>query len=576
MHSPSLRQSVQIETFKILNNRRTPNWALLMMVIGFAYFNWEANPKGILLYWLLPNAIIAIVRQFFLFPHFDRAKFTGQNVNYFINLYTLNVAVTGTLWALVLPYYFNPSDPFLLLVFIFCYFILLVAGTTALPANYKTFLAYWLPLFISLFITFLVYDNGKYMSLAIAVLMFNFFILYLSRISHQEIHELIRLKVEKQSLADSIEEKKEIAEKSVEDKNRFLAAASHDLRQPLHTVNLLLSALENQVDNPNGKKLLAGASSSMEALSNSFKSLLDVSKLDAGVVEVRETDLPLHVLIDSLLLEFQSTAEEKNIELNSFTPICYAFSDPALLERILRNLISNAVKYTKQGSVAVVTTVAESNIYLEVRDTGVGIPDDELDNIFSEYYQLNNPERDRNKGFGLGLAISKRLCDLLDIPLSIESKEEQGSTFSLLLKQGNIVKTIPTYRYSNQSVANANILVIDDDLSILYGMEKILADWDCNTFSADSEQSAIALLNKSDQKIDLIIADYRLRNNKNGVDACFNITEEFNLSVPSIIVTGDTSPERLKEVTQSGFRILHKPVKTEILRSAIAQALNNS
>jgi len=230
MSTLDLQQAVQIETFKILNNRRTPVWALLTMVFSFAYFNWHVNSKGILLYWLLPNVIIAAIRQFYFYPYLDKAVITGKNVKYYINLYTINVGITGVLWAIVLPYFFNPSDPLLLLVFVFCYFILLVAGTTALPVHFKTFLAYWLPLFSSMFITFLFFGEGKYMPFAIAFLLFNIYIWYLSNVSRNDLHELISLKFEKQSLAESIEEKKQLAEKSVEDKNRFLAAASHDLQ----------------------------------------------------------------------------------------------------------------------------------------------------------------------------------------------------------------------------------------------------------------------------------------------------------------------------------------------------------
>ena len=576
MISSRFDQSVQIETFKVLNNRRTPNLALVMMAVFFAYFNWENDSIGIVLYWILPNLCIGLFRAFFLFPYFDQADLNKDNVNFYLRLYTLNVGITGLVWSLALSYFFNPADPLLLLVFVFCYFILLVSGTIALSAHQPAFIAYWFPLFISLFLTFIFYQDGQYFSFGIGFLMFNAFILYLSNTSHKEIQTLFSLKFETQSLAESLNEEKRIAEKSVEDKNRFLAAASHDLRQPLHTVNLLLSALENQIDNSKGQNLLNGASNAMQALSNSFKSLLDVSKLDAGVVETNEQDVPLHLLIDSLLLEFQSTAKNKGVEIACIAPKCYIYSDHNLLERILRNLISNAVKYTNQGTVVIKVEpdLVRRIVRVDVVDTGVGIPDEELTNIFSEYYQLDNPERDRNKGFGLGLAISKRLCDLLNVPLTVQSKLGHGSTFSLLLQQGGAIKqSASVNEMSELDFTGATILVIDDDLSILFGMEKLLNHWGCEALTADSEAAAMKLLETTNHKVDLIIADYRLRNNKNGVDACFNIVEEFNLSIPSIIVTGDTSPTRLQEVTQSGFRILHKPVKTDKLKSVIAKSL---
>jgi len=575
MEKSVIGQSVQTETFKILNNRRTPNWALAMLVLAFTYFNWQPYSNNIILFWVLPNMSIILMREFYLYPLFDRAEIRPDNVEFYLNIYTLNVAITGLVWAISLPFFFSPDSSIMALVFLFVYFILLVSGSIALAAHTPAFICFWLPLFCSLFVTFFSFQESSYIGFALAFLMFNIFILYLARTSRAEIRTLIRLKLEKELLADSLEEKKRIAEKSVEDKNRFLAAASHDLRQPLHTVNLLLSALNNHVEDEKGRNLLDGASNSMQALSNSFKSLLDVSKLDAGVVEINLENLPLHKLVESLLLEFRSTAEDKEIKLTLHMPECIVLCDLNLLSRILRNLISNAVKFTKHGEVIVSAELKENKqILVKVIDTGPGIPQYELTNIFSEYYQLDNPERDRNKGFGLGLAISKRLSDLMNIPLNVFSKEGEGSTFSILLEQGSTTQSKISINAANSSkFAGANILVIDDDISILYGMEQLLFDWDCQALCADSESSAMELLNKSAINIDLIIADYRLRNNKTGVDACINLSEEFNLSAPSIIITGDTSPERLKEVQNSGFRILHKPVKAEKLKSVIAESL---
>lgn len=568
---------IDVEVFKILNNRRTPNWALLLLVAVFAYFNWQTNPAAIVWLWLLPNCVLMLVRWYWLYPKIDQAKVTTENVGKYHLLYSVNVGIASVFWGMALPVFFVPEQPLLLLVFIFTYFIFLVSATMALTASRLTFLVFWFPLFISLSAVFLFYQNGVYASFAWGFVFFNVFMLYLARVSNIEVNQLIRLQLEQQAMADSLEEKKRIAEKSMEDKNRFLAAASHDLRQPLHSTGLLLSALENHISGDTAKKLLKGVSTSMEALGNSFRSLLDVSKLDAGVVEVSLENISLTELLKNLETEFEARVREKDLSINVSAQELYVFTDQTLLLRVLRNLLSNAVKFTNQGGIELAACRTDSGlIEVAIKDSGVGIPNDELDNIFSEYYQLGNPERDRNRGFGLGLAISKRLCDLLSIPIAVESKSGQGSVFKIALKEGAMseVKVVKPDVLIDK-LEGLTILVIDDDMSILDSMQSLLSEWGCRAICGESQEDAINKLREQNTEPDFIVADYRLRNNLTGTDACLAIEREIGKAIPSIIVTGDTSPSRLKEVVETGYEILHKPVDVNEFKKAMIRLMSS-
>ena len=368
-----------------------------------------------------------------------------------------------------------------------------------------------------------------------------------------------------------------IAEKSVDDKNRFLAAASHDLRQPLHASGLLLAALSKHVSTDEGKQLLTDVLNSNRALGSSFNSLLDMSKLGAGVMEVNARDLSLNSLMTEIQHTFAAEAEQKGLCLKVSGPELAIHSDKALQERILRNLISNAVNYTSNGTVDVSwhKVMSSDSIEIVIADTGIGIPEAEIDEIFSEYYQIDNPERDRSKGIGLGLAIIKRLCELLDIELQVDSALGVGTTFRLKVPAGDLSKVEKKIARSDHRIdlSNVTILLIDDDASVLSGMQKLLHSWDCTVLCAESADQAVEIVASASVQPDMILADYRLRDNQTGTVACEKVYEELNRTLPTLIITGDTSPDRLKEVVESGYSLLHKPVEPAELRTFIQRHL---
>ncbi len=368
--------------------------------------------------------------------------------------------------------------------------------------------------------------------------------------------------------------------------NRFMASASHDLRQPLHALGLYLNALRRHVSTDQGQLILSNINRSTEALNQLLNSMLDLSKLDAGVVDVNWTNVSLDAVFDTLHQNFLPEANQKELALDIQYSGLYVRSDKLLLERILGNLVANALNYTAKGSISVRARSADGNACISVSDTGPGIPRSEQDAIFNEYYQLQNPERDRSKGLGLGLSIVKRLTRLLGVELELSSAEGIGTSFTLTLpltsaSDENADEDTTAQALSEQSVCRdtlhgLSILVIDDEQDVRDGMKTLLIQHGCDVCIADSAEQACDNIIAADWVPDLIIADYRLRDEKTGDMAIRQVREEVNTDVPAMIITGDTSPARLREATASGFPLLHKPVIAEDLYKAIIRLVGDS
>ena len=245
-----------------------------------------------------------------------------------------------------------------------------------------------------------------------------------------------------------------------------------------------------------------------------------------------------------------------------------------MLERILNNLVSNAIRYTNNGTVFIGCRQRGEKVRIEVRDSGIGIAEDKLGEIFEEFYQAKNPERDRTKGLGLGLAIVERLCSLLDYKVDVYSVPGKGSVFAIEVPYAELTSLHYTEATSTENfiadVQGLQVLVIDDEEMIRKGMAATLEGWDCSSLLADSANSAILKLKQNNFIPDIIISDYRLRENKTGAQAIKQINDFLQKDIPAIIVTGDTAPDRLQEAKDSGYQLLHKPVAPAKLRSVMS------
>jgi two-component system, sensor histidine kinase len=384
--------------------------------------------------------------------------------------------------------------------------------------------------------------------------------------------DALRLRFENLDLAEDLRRRNELVEQANLDKSRFLAAASHDLRQPIHALGLFVGALRAIALPPEGIRLVERIEASTAAMDGLFSSLLDISRLDAGIVEVRRQSFAIQPLLDRICRDYVEEAKGKAVSLA--TPKCSAIvrTDPVLMERIIRNLVANAVRYTERGGIVVGCRRCGDAIRVEVWDTGPGIPYAQQEKVFQEYFQLGNHERDRAKGLGLGLAIVRRLNHLLDSELTLRSRPGCGSCFSVVMPRAigaSDEGESPEKRFA--SALNLGlVLVIDDEAAIRDGMATLLTSWGHGVATAGSGDEMLAELAQCPERPDLIICDYRLRSGENGIEVVERLRAEYNEAIPAMLITGDTAEGRLKEAQASGLLLLHKPVSNSKLRAAIA------
>jgi len=362
------------------------------------------------------------------------------------------------------------------------------------------------------------------------------------------------------------------AERINAEKSQFMAAASHDIRQPLQAINLLVSTLKSGNKNPHDDVLFERLENSVDSMSELLNSMLDVSKLDAHVIVPQPQHLCLTTLLEKLQGVLEPFAKAKNINLVIKSDNSIVFADVILLEQVLNNLLSNAIRYTHAGNI---TLSAKSNlgqINIAVKDTGVGIASVNQEAIFLEFHQLHNPERDQNKGLGLGLSIVKRLCALQNWPLSLNSELGIGSCFSFKVPKGDskLIQISDTVDM-NKNLGEIDVIVIDDHEGIRFSLSNILSNWGCKVRSFESADTACEALKKLPTwKPNLIISDYRLRNKVTGIEAIDKVKLILNYAIEAIIISGDTAPKEIIKIKQSGLIVLHKPIKPAKLRVIVS------
>ena len=457
----------------------------------------------------------------------------------------------------------------------------LIIATGAVPA-----FASYLPAFLAIFLPISLISAAGHLTLggilhipvAGLIAIFLVTVLVLGRRANSNLTEMIGLRIEKEALIDDLQKKKEQAEEASLSKSRFLASASHDLRQPVHALGMFVGALSNHPMTGGMQRLVAQIEGSVQAIEGLFNSLLDISRLDAGAVAPQLQSFPIGPFLKRLCADYIADAEAKNLTLTLCPCSAWVSSDPLLLEQILRNLISNAVRYTDHGRI-LIGCRRRRRISIEVWDTGRGIPSDENDRIFDEFYQIGNPERDRRQGLGLGLAIVKRLTVLLDHPLEFRSTPANGSVFRISLRVakprqkidfGSAVDTIP------HSLSTATIVVIDDDGAVLESMRCVLSSWGAQVIAARSGSEATQRVAGGAERPDMILCDYRLAGGESGIDVIHRLQEFLGFPVPAVIITGDTASDRVKLAHESGFAILYKPVTYGKLRALIGNILRAS
>jgi PAS domain S-box-containing protein len=362
------------------------------------------------------------------------------------------------------------------------------------------------------------------------------------------------------------------AERANRAKSTFLAAASHDLRQPVQSLMLLFSIVRRQTGNqPEVQKSLSMMKAAIDGLQGLLTSVIDISRLDAGVIEPVSETVDLGLLLKGFESEYALRATAKKLEFRLRPRPIYVRADANLLGRALRNLIENALRYTRTGGILVSVKRQGAQARIDVFDTGVGIAADKHAEIFEEFHQLRNPGRDLEQGLGLGLAIVIRLAKLLGARIEVASNPGRGSRFSLLLPTVQDVPAIPSTPPSPVKDSGGRALIIEDNAVVRQSLEGMLQIWGYETLAAPSGEIALELAEKEGWRLDLIIADQHLGEGMSGVDAVREIERGAGRAFPALMLTGETAREGVAGIKASGIALQHKPVDADDLRRELAR-----
>lgn len=535
---------------------------------------WPAFSQTKLLIWLTV-ALAIIFLRWLNSRKFDPETIDASNYATWLNRFTFFSFITGLNWGFISVFFYNPNEPVYVLFITCVYSGYMAIALSTLALHFPAFLAFSIPSTALFAIQNLIQGQSIYTAIGLMVVFYSVVLFLFGRNIGALFYKNCQLNFDKLTLLEQLVEQKETAERAVNAKSKFLAAASHDLRQPLHALSLFTDVLEPHVNSAEGKEIIKKITQSRQAIVQLLHGLLDISRLDANVVENLPKNLQLAALLSNLKEEYTITATEKNLvlELNC-APNTVVFADPILLERVIRNLLENAIKYTPEGKVSIACKDHGDEVHLSISDTGIGIPQEQQEAVFAEFTQLNNPERDRQKGLGLGLSIVQRISQLMGVKLHLESAEGSGTTITLNLTKGVANHTEQTREQKNLSLKNLHVLVVDDEKDILQGMELLLNDWGCKVTSAVSGKKALKALYKGGQEPDLIIADLRLRNNESGIDVIERVRDEYNEDIRALLVTGDTAPERLQLSYTASASVVHKPVQPKQLNKEIQKLLS--
>ena len=548
------------------------------LLMGTMVWLVEPSQRSTAMAWILADTVVLATS--FLAWHWMHQRTLSTRTKDIC--YSLLAAPHAVIWVLAAVLFFDPAQP-LITLFLLC--MLSGASAGAVSATSPLPHVFWMlmvPAFVAQSVIFAVRGHDVFhtlLALALVVLLVaNLIFLYAA---NRVLKRSITLAFENLDLVAQLREQTAAALDANNAKTKFLAAASHDLRQPVHALMLFLEVLGNTKLDNHQRTLMGHVRSASQASSELLNTLLDFSRIEAGVMQPKPQTVALAPLLRELEDEFGPQADSKQLVYRTRDTDAVAYCDKSLVSLVLRNFVSNAVRYTNQGGVLIGVRSVGDRLRVLVCDTGIGIASDNHEEIFKEFHQLGNDERDRQKGLGLGLAIAKGLAVSMGAQITLESLPGRGSVFSLWLPKAKPAPlTEPLRLPSSAGRANTDqllhltrnlnglqVLVVDDDAAVRLSMTSLLQSWGCQVRSAEGPDDALALATEYPPQ--LLVTDYRLRNERTGGDVITLLRKQCGNALPAIIITGDTDPARLRETAAYRATLLHKPVNPQALREAL-------
>ncbi len=548
---------------------------------------WGIAPATLMLPWLGAFVLLGLAR-FFVWQGFKRAQLqTRADWSRWLLRSNIGTLAAGAFWGFTGWAFYDEGNGLQQTGLIIIVYTFSVVGIPVLSIQPRIYLAFAALSFLPMVVRIASVGDSYSYQLAGELVLIISFTTILARTYRQALQRAIDLKVQADELLAQLRVEKQAAEAARHQaevanraKTQFFTAASHDLRQPLHAMGLFAEALRQRVHEPEVAQLVNSINESVDALEGLFSELLDITRIDNGGVEVHEQHFAVSDILRKLRLNFDPAAFEKGLSLRLRSGERVVFADPLLVERILRNLVSNAIRYTNDGSVLVSCRLRGNRVLLQVWDTGIGIRESERVRIFEEFYQVPNTgvvSAEQRKGLGLGLAIVKRLADLMQAPLSVRSQAGRGTVFTLELPLGKapraVAQAVPGKGPLGITLEGRLVVIVEDEPAVRGGLEVLIKGWGASIASFDSVAASAAWASASDPDIvkpDLLIVDYRLEDGLNGVDAIKALRARFGSEVPAILVTGSTMTGHEMDAQAHNFHLLIKPVVPNKLRAMIA------
>ena len=506
--------------------------------------------------------------------------------------WALGSTIAGALWGAAAVAMFPASASYQAL-FIVCQFSVILGGLSLTAVYRPSFYGFVLAVLLPLIVRVALEGDRAHLFTALVLVVVLGFVVTFGRQVNDVLTQSLAMRYENLDLIGELKAQTEsalasraAAESANRAKSQFLAAASHDLRQPLHAVGLFAAALAAKARDPDVRPLVASVRASVEALEGLFAQLLDLSQLEAGVLHPAPAAFPLDALFTRIATDLGPQAIANGLVLRAVRTRLVVRTDPVLLERIVRNFVTNAVRYTRTGGVLLGPRRRGGAVRIDVVDTGVGIAAADRARVFDEFVQLTAVSRHHvgGRGMGLGLAIVRRLAALLGHEIDMDSTPGRGTRFSITVQRATRASRqraslAARAATSSQALAGTRIVVVDDDPAVVDAMRALFASWKATAAGGDAAATALAALAEASSGthsgVDLIIADLRLANGASGIDAIGQLRSKLGSETPALIVSGDTSAGARAEVESAGIRLLVKPVVASALKEAAEAALQS-
>ena len=575
-HKDTSLPKIRLDQAALLRKRVRQSCITVECVILYftGLFFFTASPL-FTLYWFLASTGMVIVTYLYAVLKAPDG-ITENNYESYLKWHVVVSCMTGSVWALFACLYLDPTS--VISMFVATNLIVSITLGGMLPsAEYRpSFLGLATCMLIPFAIFWIATVEGPLRMVGAGVLVYYMFGLMMSARAEASTREGISGRKMVQ-LTELLAEQNKAIQKVSDEKTRFLAATSHDLSQPLHAQGFFIQSMRKTLSTPSQNDLLDKIEKTWRSQNRLLRGLLDISRLDSGTIIAKPRSFDLSARLNDTVLEHADAAAQKSISLNVDRPPVQVYSDPNLLMRIVGNLLSNAIKFTPRGGrINIVLQEQEKFIELSIVDNGPGIPPEQHARVFDEYVQLANAPRDRQDGLGLGLSIVRRLSDLLDVKLDLESNENVGTKWTIHVEKNALQAsdTAPLDGQLRRLEDDPLIVVIDDEPDIRQAMSLLMSDWGCVVIAAPSSVHAIEELSSHEAVPVLIIADKRLSNGMSGVDAINAVRDEVNQHIAAILMTGDV--QGFDDVkADPSIQLMPKPVDPVEIRYAVANAMQN-